>query len=73
MRSTWNYRVIELSAPGPAELESQLNDLGSEGWELAAALEARNTLVLKRQTNMLSTNGKAVAENPEEPDVVTGV
>jgi hypothetical protein len=73
MRSIWQYRLVELNAPGPNELEAQLNHLGQDGWELAAALEDRNTLVLKRTAIATSNNGKAMVENPEEPDVVTGV
>ena len=73
MRPIWQYRLVELSAPGPNELEAQLNRLGEEGWELATALEDRTTLILKRPAVAASNNGKAVAENPQEPDVVTGV
>lgn len=73
MRPVWQYRLIELNAPGPTELEVQLNSLGQEGWELAAALEDRTTLVLKRQSPATNNDGKAVVENPAEPDVVSGV
>ena len=70
MTGTWEYRLIQLTASSPANLHRQLEDLGCQGWELAVALEHRNTLVFKRH---VGGNADAlVPMNPPEPDVVTG-
>lgn len=46
----WEYKIVDLSGGGlfggsDAPTEAELNDLGEEGWELAAALtDSRRSL-----------------------------
>lgn len=43
----WEYKIIELSKDGlfdsPQPTEAELNELGEQGWELAAALTKSKT------------------------------
>ena len=35
-RSAWEYRVVPMGTPPPAGAEERANELGTQGWELAA-------------------------------------
>ena len=65
MTAKWEYKTIKLSATGflggkidETKLDDMMNDLGSQGWELAAAFdtnksegETRDVVVIfKRQS-----------------------
>jgi hypothetical protein len=46
MRTIWEYKTVKLETKGllggkvdEAQLDTMMNDLGREGWELAAALD----------------------------------
>jgi hypothetical protein len=47
----WEYKVISLSDSDPGSLESKLNELGVEGWEVVAYVghEQLDSIVLKCQ------------------------
>jgi hypothetical protein len=47
----WEYKVISLSDADPRSLESKLNELGVEGWEVVAYVghEKLDSIVLKCQ------------------------
>jgi hypothetical protein len=51
----WQYQLITVRNPlSAADIQSTLNEWGSEGWELVTAIEGfvsedAHTLVLKRQ------------------------
>jgi len=47
-RSAWEYKIIE---PADAEisLETRLNNLGKEGWELSASTPKGNFILKRRQ------------------------
>jgi Domain of unknown function (DUF4177) len=47
----WEYKVINLSDTDPGSLESKLNELGAEGWEVVAYVghERLDSIVLKCQ------------------------
>jgi len=46
--TTWEYKIVEVSGGGlfggdRGPTEAELNELGSEGWELAASLTESST------------------------------
>jgi hypothetical protein len=46
----WQYRVIELAAGYIGTTQDRLNELGRDGWEVAAVVPSgiNHTIVLKR-------------------------
>jgi hypothetical protein len=64
----WEYRIVELSGGGlfggeEEPTEAQLNELGAEGWDLAASLTESSTGLSGRPSG---ETGALVFKRPRE-------
>jgi hypothetical protein len=63
----WEYRVIELGAGFIGVTQDRLNDLGRDGWEVAAVVPrgVNHTIILKRVPRDMTSFIKNSAAVPQ--------